>query len=269
MKKIYSILFTLCCFVALQAQTFEFSILYLGVNTNTNNYQFALMATPSAPVTNGVTADMGAGFYVPSGLGIANFIQGDSGLPGSEWIALPLGSNSNGDASFIGRIESGASSIVLNGAGPFQLVLFDLIANPNPTSGQIIFVENGDPVFDSLFVQNYLNINLGSGTIDAYSQNNPAANSVSFSTLVIDGVELLDKQINIYPNPVSNFLKIENPFSGNYKVKVINSLGQIVLKQNQNTSSTSLDVSNLSKGIYFLNINSEEVNTQTFKFIKN
>ena len=266
MKKFYTTLLVLCCFVTLQAQTFEFSIMYLGVNANTNNYQFALMATPSATVTNGVTADMGAGFYVPSGLFIANFIQGDSGLPNSEWVALPLGYNGNGDAYFIARIESGASSIILNGAGPFQLVLFDLIANPNPTSGQIIFVENGDPVFDSLFVQNYININLGSGTIDAYSQNNPSANSVSFSTLSTETVELA--QVRIYPNPTSTILNISSSIDIE-QITFFDILGQQVLKQNQNTSSNTIDVSTLSKGIYFLNITSKNDKTQTIKFIKN
>ena len=266
MKKIYTTLLLICCFVTVQAQTFEFSIMYLGINANTNNYQFALMATPSATVTNGVTADMGAGFYVPSGLGIANFIQGNSGLPNSEWVALPLGSNGNGDAFFITRIESGASNIVLNGAGPFELVLFDLIANPNPTSGQIIFVENGDPVFDSLFVQNYININLGSGTNDAYSQNNPTANSVNFSTLSTETVELA--QVSIYPNPTSTILNISSSIDIE-QITFFDILGKQALKQNKNTSLTSIDVSTLSNGLCFLNIHSETGKTQIIKFIKN
>lgn len=87
-------------------------------------------------------------------------------------------------------------------------------------------------------------------------------------TLSVNQVEN-DKRVKIYPNPVANILTIENPFPNNVQLKVFNQLGQIVLKQNQNTTSTSLDVSNLSKGIYFLNINSEEGNTQTIKFVKN
>jgi hypothetical protein len=71
----------------------------------------------------------------------------------------------------------------------------------------------------------------------------------------------------VYPNPVSNNLSIENPFSGNLQLQVFNQLGQLVLKRN--TSSSLLDVSNLSKGLYFLNINTENSETQTIKFIKN
>jgi len=86
------------------------------------------------------------------------------------------------------------------------------------------------------------------------------------TTLAIDEAKNT-KIVNIFPNPVSNNLTIENPFSGSLQLKVFNQLGQIVLKQK--TSSTLLDVSKLSKGIYFLNINSEDGNTQTIKFIKN
>ena len=76
-------------------------------------------------------------------------------------------------------------------------------------------------------------------------------------------------KIKLYPNPVSDNLTIENPFIGNLQLIVISQLGQQVLKQNQNTSITSLDVSTLSKGLYFLNINAENGETQTIKFIKN
>jgi len=76
-------------------------------------------------------------------------------------------------------------------------------------------------------------------------------------------------KIKIYPNPVSNNLTIKTQFTGNLQLIVISQLGQQVLKQNQNTSSTSLDVSTLSKGLYFLNINAENGETQTIKFIKN
>jgi hypothetical protein len=88
-----------------------------------------------------------------------------------------------------------------------------------------------------------------------------------FSTLAIDSFDD-ERTIKIYPNPVSNSLIIEAPFTGNLQLKVINNLGQLVLKQNQNTSSIILDVSNLSKGLYFLNITSEAGNSQTIKFIK-
>ena len=86
-------------------------------------------------------------------------------------------------------------------------------------------------------------------------------------TLGTDDINLKRNQYSIFPNPVSNILNIENPFSGKLQFQVVNQLGQIVLKRY--TSSSSLDVSTLSKGLYFLNITSENRETQTIKFIKN
>lgn len=88
----------------------------------------------------------------------------------------------------------------------------------------------------------------------------------SFSpTLSVDEVQN-NKKVSVYPNPVSSTLTINNHFIGIAQLTVINNLGQVVLKQNQNT--TSLDVSNLSKGLYFLNIEDEVGKSQTIKFIK-
>ncbi|MBA6153166.1 T9SS type A sorting domain-containing protein [Gelidibacter maritimus] len=97
--------------------------------------------------------------------------------------------------------------------------------------------------------------------------------SVRAPVLTNCGVLSLDDReqsvYSIYPNPVSNILIINKPIGGNYQLNVINQLGQIVLRQNKNISSTSLDVSALSKGLYFLNINSENKGEQIIKFIKN
>ncbi|MCX7548794.1 T9SS type A sorting domain-containing protein [Xanthomarina sp. F1114] len=76
------------------------------------------------------------------------------------------------------------------------------------------------------------------------------------------------KKTHIYPNPVAHNLTIENPSTDSFNLKVLNQLGQMVLIQNQNTASTTVDVSTLSKGLYFIHITSENGNTETIKFIK-
>jgi hypothetical protein len=87
------------------------------------------------------------------------------------------------------------------------------------------------------------------------------------TTLGISDIPANEK-IKLYPNPVSTILTIDNPFTSNYQLKVINQLGQTVLEQSQNTSSISLDVADLSRGLYFLTITSADNKTQTIKFIK-
>lgn len=168
----------------MQAQTFDFGLSYLGINEVTNNYQIALTATPNTSISNGDTADMGAGFYLPSGLTIGNFVEGNSGIPASEWSSIALGSNSNGDAFFVSRIETNPTSTVISGSEPFQLILFDIIANPNPSIGSMVLIENDDSVLDTFFLQNYININLGVDSVDAYNQNDYETKELDFSTIM-------------------------------------------------------------------------------------
>ncbi|MDO1501491.1 T9SS type A sorting domain-containing protein [Winogradskyella maritima] len=264
MKNIYSLLFILLCLTTGKAQTFDFSISFIGVNSNTNNYQFALVATPSATITDGNTADMGAGFYIPLGLTIGNFETGNSNIPASEWSTQDLGSsNSSGDPYFISRVEAGSSSILLNGDGPFELVLFDVIANPNPTTGDITFVENGDPVFNELlFIENYMNINLGAGTINAYNQNEPTANSIAFNSLTVSDLKIEKATLELYPNPTKDYLNINSSFAID-AVEIFNVSGQSVL---QTTQFNNIKVQSFQKGIYFarINMNGESI---TKKFV--
>ncbi|OBX23215.1 MULTISPECIES: T9SS type A sorting domain-containing protein [Bizionia] len=248
MKKLYITALLLVISIAIHAQaTYEFSLSFVGVNPNTGNYQMALLATPSEPVTNDSTDDMGAGFYVPTGLTIGNFVTGNSNLPASEWVSISMGPGVFGDAYFLGRDEAGQFTVMLNGAGPFELVLFDVIANPNPSSGEIRFVENGDPVFDTIFIENYINIYAQ----NLYSQNNPLANSISFQTLDLDAVNLKDT-INIYPNPVSDILYIKTANAIN-NIEIFTLLGSRVLK----TTNSEINVNNFQSGTYILKVQTD------------
>ena len=67
----------------------------------------------------------------------------------------------------------------------------------------------------------------------------------------------------IYPNPVKDFLSLKNEKEES-NFEVVNSLGQVVLK---GSFTKKIDVSSLSKGIYFLKYKSKEQNF-TEKFIK-
>ena len=82
--------------------------------------------------------------------------------------------------------------------------------------------------------------------------------------LSTDDFELMNK-ITVYPNPVFDILNLKlregEKLNG---VSVNNALGQLVLKTN---SKTSLDVSGLRAGNYFIKINSDR-GTSNCKFIK-
>lgn len=71
-------------------------------------------------------------------------------------------------------------------------------------------------------------------------------------------------EVFIYPNPVHSEFKIESQ-NQITSVKIYNSLGQSVKNVLPLVHSISIDVSNLSKGVYLVEINSE--NTKTIKQI--
>lgn len=72
--------------------------------------------------------------------------------------------------------------------------------------------------------------------------------------------------VNIYPNPVTDFIYIKNLKSSNASHKILDASGRLIF--NGNIKSEKIDVSSLSKGNYLLQLITNE-NTINFKFIKN
>ncbi len=71
-------------------------------------------------------------------------------------------------------------------------------------------------------------------------------------------------------NPVGENLVLNSPtFTGNAKLQIFNIEGRLLSIQNATfENQVSIDVSNLSSGIYFLNIKTENANVEVKKFIK-
>ena len=108
--------------------------------------------------------------------------------------------------------------------------------------------------------------NIVATATDANGNTSEFGVNISY-TLSISQFE--NQSVKLYPNPVSNRLFLQSPNSESYNLKLVNALGQVVLTKANSTSSIELDVSDLSKGMYFLNVTSEIRNSQTLKFIKN
>ncbi|MBN8643011.1 MAG: T9SS type A sorting domain-containing protein [Flavobacteriales bacterium] len=70
-----------------------------------------------------------------------------------------------------------------------------------------------------------------------------------------------------YPNPVTNVLNIESDFLIN-KYEVINCIGQKVVENNPESNDVTIDFSELSSGMYFVKILSDQ-KIKTLKIVKN
>lgn len=71
----------------------------------------------------------------------------------------------------------------------------------------------------------------------------------------------------IYPNPATQTLTIETTNTKPFQIKVFNAVGQIVLTKQLNSSSETIEVNNLSQGVYILEIAADEIISR-MRFLK-
>ncbi len=88
------------------------------------------------------------------------------------------------------------------------------------------------------------------------------------------GIENLDIQneLKVFPNPASEMLTIQLPegFKQAELLTIYNTLGEVIMQKDISSSGSSfaLDVTNLIKGLYFLNINSRTTNISAKLIVK-
>jgi hypothetical protein len=75
--------------------------------------------------------------------------------------------------------------------------------------------------------------------------------------------------LTAYPNPTTGIINVEYNSQTPVQFDVINMLGENVLSQNtNNTKNTTIDVSSLTKGLYFLQMTTDS-KTTSLKFTMN
>lgn len=102
------------------------------------------------------------------------------------------------------------------------------------------------------------------------SMSSPLMGYAIFKNYPLSTSDFQKNKFQLYPNPAKDklFLSTTN-LTENLKVKIFNIAGKILSNQTlELENQTSIDVSNLSSGMYFLNIKDENGNTAVKKFIK-
>ncbi|MAO47238.1 MAG: hypothetical protein CL527_00655 [Aequorivita sp.] len=96
----------------------------------------------------------------------------------------------------------------------------------------------------------------------------PLFGFATFKSYPLSTTDFQRNAFQLYPNPTKDilFLNPTNP-TENLKVKIFNLEGRLLRNLNLE-NQTSMDVSNLESGIYFLNIEVENGNKAVKKFIK-
>lgn len=73
-------------------------------------------------------------------------------------------------------------------------------------------------------------------------------------------------RFNVYPNPVNTELFLEIPISSEFNIDIFNMYGKLVYKTK--TNALNIDVSQLSSGMYFIQLTDKQKRTYVSRFIK-
>lgn len=79
--------------------------------------------------------------------------------------------------------------------------------------------------------------------------------------------ELEKALVNIFPNPVHDKLHIQNNSGANKTFYISTIIGEVVYVSEQNSKTSAIDLSDLSPGIYLVNVSDGNINLQ-IKFVK-
>lgn len=89
-----------------------------------------------------------------------------------------------------------------------------------------------------------------------------------YSTIKVIENEAADYEITVYPQPVTDILKIKTKELYQYRFEIVDANGRLVLKGSNYNLEAEVDISSLKSGLYYLNILSIKKDKQTFKIIK-
>ena len=181
-----------------------------------------------------------------------------------------------------------ASGTTLYSGGPYTDIASGtqvLVNNQSwtlPANGCYFLTVNdsfGDGLYNGV-VQGYYTVTAGTTTVvnvpDFVESGNPDGTVISRITYFTNNAALsndsfsLIEDVTLYPNPSRDFFTIYVPqgIERSGKMEVYNSLGQKVVTQKiSSEADLSVNVSSLSNGVYFLNLNIGEA-SKTLRFIK-
>lgn len=97
---------------------------------------------------------------------------------------------------------------------------------------------------------------------DGTTESEQVCETIQYTTTSIDNSQL-EIKLKIYPNPASNYIRVEGLPEGKSTIEFYNIAGSIVLQKQTNETDTEIDISGLNKGIYLVKItNSIGVKTE-------
>jgi len=208
-------------------------------------------------------------------------------ITGGEWLTYTINfENMGDDTAFNIHIMDTLSSLL-------QPATFELLSSSHPVSVNHFETGNGvhtlrfdfrdiqlasadDPTANKGFVMYKIKSADVLGEADAITNTahiffdiNPA---VTTNTVVSTTAPVSLQQINpedgiaVYPNPASGKLFVENRLNQFHALTMINTAGQMILKQELKDQINTIDISGLSAGIYYMIVSGDK-GTKSLKIV--
>lgn len=152
----------------------------------------------------------------------------------------------------------------------FLIVLLaaSVIVNAQSTEREVI--SSGGDFYSNSAGQ--LSITLGETVITTLSNGtNELTQGFQQTKTTIIGIEdyQTDFEMNVFPNPVSEFITIKiGEFKENIALSILTVEGKIILNKTVDNLVTSLNMGGFSKGNYLLNVTENNKIIKTYKIIK-
>jgi hypothetical protein len=191
-------------------------------------------------------------------------VKGDVNLYGIDGYAVPYFYNEGGTTKLlVGSVNGNIFHYTVPAAysGAFNLV--------NNTTNNYNEGGQSAPYFEDINNDNLRDLLIGNagGGLALFSSKSPY---IGFDQ---NGAEGLANLVSLYPNPVNGLLnlRVEKLSFDRGEVSVYNLLGESMMQTGIDSNSETIDLGNLSPGVYFVNISlSSGQNTQRFtkKIIK-
>jgi hypothetical protein len=146
-------------------------------------------------------------------------------------------------------------------------------SNTSATVGNYIVIKRDNSTSAWSVSGNYTLASVASGIVTARNNGltsfSDFAIGIASSEISLSNMEFLKQQLTIYPNPASEQVNLSfKTILDNVNVKIISTTGQAVYqKSNLSGDNLSLNVSDLAKGIYIIQV-SDGISVSNSKFIK-
>ncbi|MFD0963401.1 PKD domain-containing protein [Pseudofulvibacter geojedonensis] len=196
--------------------------------------------------------------------------------------------NSTLNAADADIIKNAVKEVVFNDFSEWNIGKYDPVANFTYTNTDENYTFNNTSDYGVSYLwdfgdgntstdenPNHTYTSIGNFTITLTTSNcgkiSITSQDITITSLNIEDNQLADNNFYLVENPVSDYIKINSNLFilKKYQFRITNTIGQVVIKTNSNlNSSQEINISNLSNGLYILNIFNEDQKVFKVKILK-